>query len=303
MELIFLLLPLLAIGYAASGSGDEDDIPASPSTDSTITRDTDAASTLTGDAGPDFILGAGGNDVLSGDVGRDLLVGELGADSLNGGEGDDVVLGAWGNDLVNGNAGDDVLIGGSGDDALFGSLGDDFLAGSSGRDTLDGGDGNDELLGVDMTTAGATSAFNVAELSADLRVIYPAATDSDIQRVVTGALNASAGEASPDVLRGGNGNDTLVGDDGDQLTGGQGTDTFDALVTTGGRAVQIFDFDPLTETLALQVEGPPLGNITYRASSVFAGTDVLLDGVAVAYLDGISISSILPGSVTIQTFA
>jgi Ca2+-binding RTX toxin-like protein len=114
-----------------------------------------------------------------------------------------------------------IVDGGTGDDTLIGSAFEDTLTGGSGNDTIDGGGGTD------------TASFDErrrARLRVDLR---------------TGIATAAGGErdtlARVANLRGGSGDDVLIGDGGtNDLTGGGGEDELrgregaDAL-TGGGR--------------------------------------------------------------------
>lgn len=59
------------------------------------------------------------------------------ADTLNGGSGDDWLYGWGGDDILNGGADDDHLFGGTGDDTLDGGAGNDYIAGGAGQDTVD----------------------------------------------------------------------------------------------------------------------------------------------------------------------
>jgi Ca2+-binding RTX toxin-like protein len=204
-----------------------------------------------GGDGIDFINGGADSDVLQGGKGKDRILGEAGDDSisggddndnLNGGNGFDTILGGKGNDNIFGgnepvdefgfgggdnlegeagndriNAGDgfDFLSGGDGSDSLFGGNDDDFLNGDAGKDTLDGGNGFDFLDGG------------------------------------TGADRLIGGRDF-DVLDGGAGNDTLIGVsttsgfgrfEQDDLTGGQGRDSF---VLGDANRVYYSDGDPNT---------------------------------------------------------
>ncbi|MGL5010582.1 MAG: hypothetical protein ACRC6I_11930, partial [Paracoccaceae bacterium] len=60
MELLLILLPLLAVGLISGSDSDDDEMPAPVGAPGSITRDDDFGNTLTGDADPDLILGAGG---------------------------------------------------------------------------------------------------------------------------------------------------------------------------------------------------------------------------------------------------
>jgi Ca2+-binding RTX toxin-like protein len=311
MELLLILLPLLAIGLISDGSGggggdDGAAEPPPPESSGAVQRDNDAAGTFAGTATDDLVLAAGGADSVSGDAGNDLLAGEAGADTLRGGAGDDVLLGAWGNDVLDGGGNDDLLAGGSGNDLLAGGAGNDLLFGSTGRDTLLGDDGDDELIGIDPfagLAAADLAGLDTAGLSQELRGAFAGVTDTDIRRIVAGVTNQNLAEdAGPDRLEGGAGNDILIGDDGDLLTGGTGIDNFGVLITPGAEIVTILDFDPTAETLVLQVQGPVTGPLTYQNDAFGDGVDVLYNGLRIASLEGVSAGQILPGSLAIGSF-
>ena len=93
---------------------------------------------ILGNDKPNYLQGAGGDDVIAGRGGDDTIDGWLGSDTINGGPG---------NDEMSGYDGGDTIRGGDGDDIAFGEAGDDFVYGGSGADYLDGGSGSDNLFG------------------------------------------------------------------------------------------------------------------------------------------------------------
>ncbi|RXH10118.1 Hint domain-containing protein [Bradyrhizobium guangzhouense] len=100
-------------------------------------------------------------------------------------------IGGSGNDTITGNGADNYLDGGAGNDALFGGDGNDWLEGGSGNDSLYGGSGVDDLHG-----------------------------GSGDDHLDGGGNRDSLGQAglSPDVLLGGDGNDTFVYQSGYRAT-------------------------------------------------------------------------------------
>lgn len=89
------------------------------------------------------------------------VVGSNLADILRGDAQPNGISGAGGNDVLDGRAGNDMLSGGFGDDALSGAEGDDGLYGGvGGRDTSDGGPGNDTCWADDSPTACEMSLIN-----------------------------------------------------------------------------------------------------------------------------------------------
>jgi Ca2+-binding RTX toxin-like protein len=205
-------------------------------------------------------------DVLNGGTGPDTLVGDNSDNSLWGGAGDDTLSGGGGNDFVDGGPGNDTMDGGGqsldavaffdetgpvtaslvsgtatgagsdtftnvgqlhgGDyaDTFTGNGADNGLFGNGGNDTLNGGDGNDYLSGGsgDDTIDGGSGSYDA--------VTFWDATGGVTASLATGA-SSGGGEGNDtftniDVLNGGTGPDTLVGDNSDNsLWGGAGDDT------------------------------------------------------------------------------
>jgi Ca2+-binding RTX toxin-like protein len=109
------------------------------------------------------------------------------------GQGSDTVnLYDSGDDTVYGGSGNDGIHGGHGNSSLFGGAGNDYIYGGSGSDTLNGGTGNDHL----ESGGGAQS------------------------------LIGGAGNDFLKDLSGGDGNDTIIGVQGDVFDGGAGKDVF-----------------------------------------------------------------------------
>ncbi|MEH3086241.1 MAG: PA14 domain-containing protein [Xylophilus ampelinus] len=201
--------------------------------------------------GHDLVFGQAGNDTLDGGAGNDTLEGGEGADSLIGGTGIDLIAytgspdgvdvdlqartasggdaqgDIFGGDIegVIGSAYNDILRGSAGNDILRGGAGEDLLEGRGGADTLDGGDGFDT---VDYSSA--SKAVKV-DLGAGVGIGGDAEGDTyqNIEAVRGSAFNDTLiGDASANLLDGGDGNDTLIGGAGaDTLVGGNGIDTAD----------------------------------------------------------------------------
>ena len=155
------------------------------------------------------IYGTNGSDTVTGTNGDDNIHGgdaipggsDVGDDMLNGGNGNDRLWGEGGNDILNGDDGDDFLFGDIGDDTCNGGAGNDEIEVTRGNDIVNGGTGID-LLTFFEKRAGITIslAITVAQDSGD--GIY---TIHNIEN-----------------LTGGYSNDTLTGNDGDNvIQGGQ----------------------------------------------------------------------------------
>ena len=148
---------------------------------------------------------------------------------IRGGDGDDVIDGADSADSIDGGAGDDRLQGASNDDALNGGPGNDvFLTNhlETGNDTKNGGDGNDRIIGSrdpgnDVYIGGAgVDLLDFSDAAAGIRI--------SLDGVANDGQAGEADNAGTDIenLKGGRGNDTLVGDSGRNLIEGfAGNDT------------------------------------------------------------------------------
>lgn len=262
-----LLTLLKAEPHAVEGTDNDDILLGTPEED--VIAAFDGHDIVYGREGNDVIFGGNGDDTLIGGSGNDTIYGEGGNDRIFGGEGDDVIFGGSGNDAIYGEEGDDILAGGDGDDIvsggsgndhMFGDTGDDRLFGDAGDDLLDGGDGNDLLsggLGNDAIIAGggddtvvigpgpgeaqapaqlpATSDGNDTYSGGDGFDTYDASSASEAVVIDLATGTASGSQIGTDQIVGfeaaigGTGNDTMTGDDGDNLLiGGAGDDRLTA---------------------------------------------------------------------------
>ncbi len=189
----------------------------------------------------DTVRGGSGNDkVWTGD-GQDYLDGGTGNDTLNGGDGNDLLVGGDGSDILYGEGGSDTFlfsrdIGYTTETVLFNSnsidqykvdLAAEGLRGSS--DVFAGGEGGDTVLG--------TANNDYIRAYADNKVVL-----SDVEEVNGGAGNDlidMRGYLGSDiVIKGGVGNDVLIGSDqADWLHGEKGNDTM-----AGGGGDDVFVF-------------------------------------------------------------
>ena len=191
-----VLRPKLGAGINDGGSGGE------TNGDTVSYEDLTAPDAVVANLATDTVTGSVTQTVpnvenLTGGPGDDDLTGDGGPNTLSGGDGDDTLTGAGGNDTLRGGDGTDTLDGGSGDD---------LLVPGSGGGVNDGGSGGE--------TNGDTVSYQ--DLSSGVTVNLD--TDN-----VTGAVTQTV----PNVenAEGGSGNDTLIGDNGDNdLSGGPGDD-------------------------------------------------------------------------------
>ncbi|NEX46217.1 calcium-binding protein [Pseudotabrizicola algicola] len=269
MEFLLLLPLLLVGGLVVGGSGGGDDGPAAEPEPSDEAGEVEAGTTapdeMAGTVLNDILLGGLGRDTIEGLQGNDVIAGERGNDDLTGDEGNDVVLGGAGNDRVDGATGNDLLVGGAGNDTVTGGAGNDLLIGSSGSDTMQGGEGDDTLVGVEFDRYADEMARSAADLRGVLsRNFADTVSAQQLNRVSASVTSGDVAERGPDQLEGGDGNDLLLGDDGDFLSGGLGADEFAIAYRPDDAMSIITDFDHQTESLTLILDNPDTAQIVIR---------------------------------------
>jgi Ca2+-binding RTX toxin-like protein len=210
-----------------SGGADDDTMNGGDGDDTM--EGNDGADTMHGDGGNDQMLGQAGDDKMFGDRGDDSMDGGAGADSMEGNDGADTMHGGSENDKMYGNDGPDTMFGDDGQDTMYGNIGndvmhgggaDDYMEGNQDADTMFGDDGQDDLIGG-SPVAGTSDGGDTISGGLGQDVIL--GDNGTITR--PGGTNAYNGSVRRDVvlfdLQTG-ANDTLAGDDGDDLAFGQG---------------------------------------------------------------------------------
>ncbi|KIN65406.1 Hemolysin-type calcium-binding repeat family protein [Sulfitobacter noctilucae] len=247
LELI-LFPALLGVGFAvdyiaSENDKDDEDEPLLVTLDEGTAEfvGTEAKEHVTGNALDNHVEGGEGNDLIGGLEGADTLDGGAGEDRLFGGAGDDVAQGGTGDDKIFLGDGADRLIYADGSDA-----GDDFIRGGDHGDTLIDTRGSNQIHG----DLGADLISTVDGLGPDGSIATP----------------EKAGSA--DTIHAGFGNDTLIGDSGDLMTGGEGEDSFivaTALQNEDAPAV-LADFDLRDDMLSVVFLGKPPADPTISFS-------------------------------------
>ena len=212
-----------------------------------------AGETLIGEAGNDSLYGVDGDDLVQGGSGNDLVDGGNGSDTVMGDAADDTVIGGSGNDRLIGGTGNDLLIGGSENDTYVFNRGDgqDIIRDYDsfnypGIDTVELGvgiapsdvtviqtdNGNDIVLSIIGTTDKITLDDTIN--SGTRRIEFVTFADGTVWTAAqllaeaikpTGRNDIFYGSYDGEVLRGGNGDDTLDARGGDDtLIGGRGND-------------------------------------------------------------------------------
>lgn len=205
----------------------------------------------------DLVTGPIDVDLRDGD---DLAMGSDGADRILGGAGSDVVYGGPGDDVVDLGAGDDAYAFAPRDSVGWGVL-------SAGNDTVSGGDGSDAII----------DAWGRDEISGGPGADLISTVDAPEE-----------GEATPDDVYAGSGQDLIFVDNGDRVTTGADADAIaiDLTDLSGDiDPVLIRDFDPAQDVLGLATDGTPSVATTAREDGT--GLDVIVDDVVVATLLGV----------------
>ncbi|WP_417807259.1 calcium-binding protein [Thioclava sp.] len=281
--LLFAFLPLALVFTIGNDDDDNND-----SSDELPRDETDQESG-TGEEisieDPDQLtLGTAGDDTITGTDGTDSVRGEAGDDRifLKGGDDRGEISLATEDELDAATSPGDFLdiyentglfgaVGGTGDDFIDGGHGDDAITGSQGDDTLRGNLGSDFLVDVEGENQ-LFGGYGNDELMA---------TD------IAGA---------PDLLDGGGNDDLLIGDKGDTMTGGEGTDTFSIWWHEGADPVHITDFGHIGtpastsgtgEAIVVQVDD--LKDVSsFEATHDGTNLTISLNGNSVAQVTGVS---------------
>jgi hypothetical protein len=132
---------------------------------------------------------------------------------LRGDEKDNILDGGYGQDFIHGMGGDDTLIGSRGDDKLVGGTGTDSFDGGGGFDLADFFHVADEGVVVDLGAGTARVGTDPIESLVRIEAVRGGAGDDRL--IGDDGRNALDGYVGDDVLVGGRGNDTLTGGNGD----------------------------------------------------------------------------------------
>lgn len=283
---LFLFPALLGLGLgfdylmSENEENDDDDNTSDRPVDITLPDDifsfegAEAKEHVTGNALDNVISGGENNDKLSGLDGNDTLDAGAGDDRIFAGAGDDIATGGTGADRVFLSDGNDIYL--SADDA---DAGDDFVRGGAGNDTITDTDGSNQIFG----DIGHDRIITVDGLNPD------------------GTLDPDA-ERGADTVHAGYGDDTLIGDAGDMLTGGEGEDTFvvATLSEIEGAPAVLLDFDPGEDRFSVVFLDTPPADTTVEFVHDAEGQHLkaIVSGQEVATLSGMTADDI----PLIQTF-
>jgi len=203
----------------------------------------------------------------------DTILGGAGADGLRGGGGDDLLQGGEGDDLLDGGPGSDTLDGGagSGDRVLFSGARSAVLVDLAAGTALDGEGGIDVLIGIEQVSGTAFDDVLIGAPGAPALLDGAEGADRLVAGDGAGLLNA---------LRGGLGNDTLIGGAGgfNFFEPGPGNDLI--VGGAGGYDEIAYDLDDLPEAdgrgIRVFFTGPDQGRINdpWKRTDIFSGIEV-----------------------------
>ena len=206
-----------------------------------------------------YFIGTSNADMFKGDDFADIMYGNGGGDDLIGMGGDDILFGGDGNDWLFGGDGDDEMYGGNDNDVFIGGQGADAHYGGNGIDTVDYS-ASTQAININMTV---NWSFGGIESQGDTfySIENIIGTDHDDIIVGTNGLlgNRLDGGDGEDVIFGEDGDDLIIGGAGhDDMYGGDGIDSF--LFETPGPdfigADRIHDFDTEAELLQFDFDDP-----------------------------------------------
>ena len=260
--LVPLLLSIGLAGFLLHDSEKEDDQPADETPPKEPNDGPDLLDPVTGaDPVTPLPVNADGKTILQADDSDSAILAN---------DRSEVIYAGGGNDSVIGRGGDDEIFLGQGDDQHFyrsgpkfdGDLvpgygkGDDLIRGGGGRDSIKDDEGADTLYG---------------DASAD----------------VLDARDTAGRDPQSDTLFGGAGDDLLIGDDGDILDGGLGTDSYYiATDDVDADPVIISDIQP-GERIVIALNGASEDDLSADLADDNASINLRLEGRIVAKLFGI----------------
>jgi len=237
-----------------------------------------------------IINGTSLDDILSGTIGNDTIRGWEGSDTLDyegvsaalsvnlttgiaTGEGTDAIFEM--EDIWSG-SGNDTLIGNSVSNWIDGNAGNDFIDAGGGDDWLEGGAGNDTMrggIGEDLVYYGKVNVALNVNLTSGVATGEGVDLLIDIENIRGGSGNDTLiGNSVPNWIRGELGNDSIAAGGGDDwLEGGGGNDTM-----RGGAGEDWVDYEGVGAALSVNlVSGIATGegvDLLFEIENICAGS-------------------------------
>ncbi|WP_225767993.1 calcium-binding protein [Inquilinus sp. Marseille-Q2685] len=192
---------------------------------------------------------------MNGTAGNDVLYGnDDTADTVNG---------FGGNDQLQGGGGNDVLNGGDGNDLLTGEAGADRINGGAGIDTADWLRQNGLTTGVSVNLqTGATGGGAAGDVLTGIENLRGGNFNDTL--IGNAGANTLTGAGGADTMNGGDGNDTVSGQDGnDRLNGGNGNDYLNggagSDLLDGGAGIDTVSYGDATARISINLQAGQIG--------------------------------------------
>ena len=171
--------------------------------------------TIAAGNGNNNVTAGSGNNAISAGIGNDIIQAGNGNNTINAGDGNNsVTVGNGLNNIITG-TGNDTIITGTGQSMISSGAGNDYIEVRNAASVIDGG------IGVDS-------------------VYYNVGSTAVVANLATGVVNGVAGKiTNVENLRSSGGNDTLIGNDADNiLEGGGGADSINGGLGTDTASYQ-----------------------------------------------------------------
>ncbi|MEO8290717.1 MAG: Calx-beta domain-containing protein, partial [Gaiellaceae bacterium] len=267
--------------------------------------------------GPDQFFGGGGLDTMDyssrsqgvkahkgGGQDGELAEGDTvntDIENLKGGSGSDELIAAFTGSVLFGGPGNDTLTGGNGDDVVDGASGGDTMTGGAGSDILDYSSRTAPLfvtLGDALANDGELGEGDNA--GPDFDVVKGGSGNDRL--VGSGIQNILRGEGGNDVLDGAGANDTLLGGPGnDRMLGGPGGAGVDNDDLVGEDGVDTADYSARTLALVIDSDDDDDDGGAGEGDNVWISTENILGGSGNDTLTGSAGNNLLRGNGGIDT--
>lgn len=220
----------------------------------TLTYGTDNSDTITGTDASEHIVAGGGDDIVEAGGEADLIYGGWGRDTLHGGDGDDILYGQSGNDQLDGGEGSDTFrVSGNVEEgwSSFEDYDTYVDTGVDGTDIIEAwGEGD---VDIGMLSFGPASGIEAIDASA------VGGTTTLLGDWQSNYLDLRGVDLVGDItIDGGHGEDTIYGNDQDNLIvagggndfvdGGEGSDTYKVSGNVAEGWSSFEDFDTYADT-------------------------------------------------------
>ena len=241
-------------------------------------------------------------------------LGTAGADVINAVAGGQVIHGLAGDDRLTGGSGEDVLDGGAGADRMSGGAGNDSFFIDNSDTLVDGGDGYDSVYVDD--SQGGPGSVRFALAGTNVEFAYGGVGNDVFDASGVSSMVEFWGQWGDDVLTGGSGDDTLLGDEwlpgggndvldggagNDWLDGGNGNDTF--VFRLGSGVDTVGDFGRAgDQDMLIRIAGGPFASFAALAASgamVQSGANVV---ITLSAADQITLRNVQLGTLDASDF-